>query len=122
MGAPVTAQRRAARRWVACVGVRLADGRHRVSVEATAGGIFGGQIRRSWTINVDTRRPSLRIAGVPNGWLRSDTLNLRGLTEAGSRIEVRAGTATAGREPPPTEASRQPPGGGRIVAAVGDGT
>jgi lipoprotein-anchoring transpeptidase ErfK/SrfK len=77
-------------------GVRLADGRHRVSVEATAAGIFGGEIRHSWTINVDTQAPGLRVSGVPRkGWLRSDTLRLRGLTEAGSRIEVRAGASTA---------------------------
>ena len=75
-------------------GVHLADGRHRISVDATAGGIFGGTMHRSWTINVDTRAPSLRFEGVPrHGWLRSQTLRLRGMTEAGSRVELRTGAA-----------------------------
>ncbi|TMB86007.1 MAG: hypothetical protein E6J45_14535 [Chloroflexi bacterium] len=80
---------------LAVVGIRLGDGRHRVSVEATAAGIFGGEIRRSWAINVDTQPPALRVAGVPRGWLRSRTLRLRGLTDAGSQVEVRAGAGVA---------------------------
>jgi len=80
---------------LAVVGVRLGDGRHRVTVEATASGIFGGEIRRSWAINVDTRPPGLRVAGVPKGWLRSDTLRLRGLTDSGAQVRVQAGTAIA---------------------------
>jgi lipoprotein-anchoring transpeptidase ErfK/SrfK len=75
-------------------GVHLADGRHRITVDATAGGIFGGAMHRSWTINVDTRPPGLRLAGIPHGWLRSGTLRLRGVTEAGSRVELRAGATT----------------------------
>jgi lipoprotein-anchoring transpeptidase ErfK/SrfK len=80
---------------LAVVGVRLDDGRHRVSVEATASGIFGGEIRRSWAINVDTRPPGLRIVGVPEGWLRSGILRLHGLTDPGSRVEVRSGATGA---------------------------
>src|SRR5947207_592923 len=80
---------------LAVVGVRLGDGRHRVSVEATAAGIFGGEIRRSWAINVDTQPPVLRVAGAPRGWLRSSRLRLRGLTDAGSQVEVRVGAAVA---------------------------
>ena len=49
---------------------------NRVSVEATAAGIFGGEIRRSWAINVDTQPPVLRVAGAPRGWLRERRLRL----------------------------------------------
>jgi lipoprotein-anchoring transpeptidase ErfK/SrfK len=81
-------------------GVPLSDGGHVVLLRAHAGGIFGGSIQRSWTIRVDTQAPTLSLRGAPtSGWLRSDTLDLRGRTEPESRLEIKAGphatTATA---------------------------
>src|SRR4051812_12173376 len=63
-------------------GVRLSDGGHVVLLQAHADGVFGGSLEKSWTIQVDTQAPKLRMRGAPaSGWLRSDTLDLRGQTE-----------------------------------------
>jgi lipoprotein-anchoring transpeptidase ErfK/SrfK len=77
-------------------GVRLPDGGHVVALHATASGIFGGSMERSWTIRVDTTPPPLRMKGAPaTGWLRKDTLDLRGITEPEATLEVKAGTSAA---------------------------
>jgi lipoprotein-anchoring transpeptidase ErfK/SrfK len=77
-------------------GVPLSDGGHVVLLQAHAGGLFGGDLEKSWTIRVDTQAPKLSLSSTPwAGWLRSDTLDLRGRTEPESQLEVKAGSYAA---------------------------
>jgi lipoprotein-anchoring transpeptidase ErfK/SrfK len=76
-------------------GMRLADGRHTVSVKATGDGMFAGGLDRSWTFTVDTHAPPLRIGALPTGWVREDILALSGHTQPGVRVTAAADAATA---------------------------
>jgi lipoprotein-anchoring transpeptidase ErfK/SrfK len=76
-------------------GMRLADGRHTVSVKTTGDGMFGSGVDRSWAFTVDTHAPPLRIGTLPTGWVREDTLALSGHTQPGVRVTAAADAATA---------------------------
>jgi len=77
-------------------GIPLSDGGHVVLVRAQSDGIFGSMMEKSWTIQVDTTPPKLRLQGAPGArWLRSDTLALRGRTEPESQLEIKAGPHAA---------------------------
>jgi lipoprotein-anchoring transpeptidase ErfK/SrfK len=76
-------------------GMRLADGRHTVSVKAAGDGMFGSGVDRSWAFTVDTHAPPLRIGALPTGWVREDTLALSGHTQPGVRVTAAADAATA---------------------------
>jgi lipoprotein-anchoring transpeptidase ErfK/SrfK len=97
-------------------GVSLSDGGHEVLLQAHASGIFGGSIKKSWTIQVDTQAPTLSMRGAPaSGWLRSDTLDLRGRTEPESQLEIKAGTSA-------TKAKAGADGRFDVKIGVSDGT
>jgi hypothetical protein len=74
------------------VDVPMADGRHRVRLRARSTGLFGGEVRRDWSFEVDTSVPTLRVAA-PRGTWASDA-TVAGRTEPGAAVTV---TWTGGR-------------------------
>jgi len=94
-GRDVTARSSLADSAIHLSGVRLHDGRHTVSVDASRGGAFGGTLRRSWSFIVDTHAPSLQLGAIPGGWVREHTLDLTGTTDPGTRVTAAADVATA---------------------------
>jgi peptidoglycan hydrolase-like protein with peptidoglycan-binding domain len=64
----------------------VADGAHRVHVEAHPSRIFGDSVDASFTIHVDTHRPQLALAGAPSGWRTASELN--GSIEPGSTLAL----------------------------------
>ena len=76
-------------------GAHLPDGRHTVSVIAQGDGTFAGSLSRSWAFVVDTHAPKLRLAALPTGWVRDQTLAISGHTQPGARVTAAAHAATA---------------------------
>ena len=94
-GRDVTTRSSMSGRAITLDGVRLADGRHTVSVNATRDGMFAGDLDRSWAFTVDTHAPPLRIAALPSGWVREHTLALSGHTQPGVHVTAAADAETA---------------------------
>ena len=94
-GRDVTTRSSMSGRAITLDGVRLADGRHTVSVNATRNGMFAGDLDRSWAFTVDTHAPPLRIAALPSGWVREHTLALSGHTQPGVHVTAAADAETA---------------------------
>jgi peptidoglycan hydrolase-like protein with peptidoglycan-binding domain len=57
----------------------VADGAHQVHIEAHPARVFGDSIDSTFTINVDTHKPTLVLNRVPPGW--------RPITEISGRVE-----------------------------------
>ncbi|HEY3612256.1 MAG TPA: L,D-transpeptidase family protein [Gaiellales bacterium] len=69
----------------------VADGTHRVHVEASPGRVFGDSVDASFAIHVDTHRPQLALAGGASGWHKASDLS--GRVEPGSTLAL----VTAGK-------------------------
>jgi L,D-transpeptidase-like protein/putative peptidoglycan binding protein len=57
----------------------IADGAHRVRIQADPSRVFGDSVKATLTIHVDTRRPALALDRVPPGW--------RPITELSGHVE-----------------------------------
>ncbi len=68
------------------VGVPMADGRHQVKLRARSTGLFGGEVRRDWSFEVDTSVPKLGITEPRGAW--DSTSVLQGRTEPGAAVAV----------------------------------
>jgi peptidoglycan hydrolase-like protein with peptidoglycan-binding domain len=64
----------------------LADGTHRVLVQASPARVFGDSVDEAFTIHVDTHRPSLALNAAPSGWQSASELS--GRVEAGSTLAL----------------------------------
>jgi lipoprotein-anchoring transpeptidase ErfK/SrfK len=75
-------------------GLKLAEGRHVLDLGAHASGLFGGAVRRRWTVTVDTSHPALVLDPVAAAFARSATL--AGSAESGATLIAtwRGGRAT----------------------------
>jgi peptidoglycan hydrolase-like protein with peptidoglycan-binding domain len=67
----------------------VADGTHKVSIEASPSGIFGDDVDEAFAIHVDTRRPALALNQASTGWQTASELS--GQVEAGSTLAVTYG-------------------------------
>jgi hypothetical protein len=72
-------------------GVPLADGDHRITVQATAAGMFGGELERTWQFGVDTHRPRLAIDTRLDSYIRWNAVTVQGTTEPGATVVLRSG-------------------------------
>ncbi|MDX6571494.1 MAG: hypothetical protein QOC86_650 [Gaiellales bacterium] len=64
----------------------LADGAHRVRIQASPAHVFGDSVDEAFTIHVDTHSPSLALDALPPGWQSASELS--GRVEAGSTLAV----------------------------------
>jgi lipoprotein-anchoring transpeptidase ErfK/SrfK len=64
----------------------LADGAHRVRIQASPSRFFGDSVDEAFTIHVDTHRPSLALDGSRGGWQTAS--ELIGHIEPGSTLAV----------------------------------
>jgi L,D-transpeptidase ErfK/SrfK len=64
----------------------LADGTHRVQIQASPARVFGDSIDEAFAIHVDTHRPALALDAVPSGWQSASELS--GRVEAGSTLAL----------------------------------
>ncbi|HET6171462.1 MAG TPA: L,D-transpeptidase family protein [Gaiellales bacterium] len=64
----------------------LADGTHRVRVQASPGRVFGDSVDEDFAIHVDTHRPELALNEAPSGW--QPVSELSGRVEPGSTLAL----------------------------------
>ena len=77
------------------VGVPMADGRHRVQLRARSTGLFGGEVRRDWSFEVDTSIPPLTIAAPRGTWAPGSTVAGRTEPRAAVTVTWKGGRAAA---------------------------
>ena len=64
----------------------VADGAHRVHIEAHPSRVFGDSVDTTFTINVDTHKPTLVLNRVPPGW--TPITEISGRVEPGAKLAL----------------------------------